>query len=510
MKRTIAAILAADVAGYSRLIAEDEDDTLTRFSEYAAIYREEVARFGGRVFNTAGDAILAEFPSAVEALRAAIAIQERLRALNSDFPPMRRVQFRMGLTIGDVVEVGGGDLLGDGVNVAARLEGIAEPGGICISRSVHEAIAARISVGFRDLGPQRLKNIPRPVHAFRVILPSDVHGSATKGRRARLPLLLKAGAALAILALVTGLGWAALTGRFGGSSGDLAEDPGAESSDPVAKAAADAARERAPFITVATARPKRVCFEDQVWLSGVLVPRREVDVGPDVEGLQIQKVLAAPMNKVDAGQVLVQLARPDQPDVTVASLRAPVSGTVGRSTAVVGATTSFRAPPLFQIVAQGELELAAEAQISALDKLKSGQTATVTPLGFPNVVGRIRTVSAGIDGATQLGQVRLLLRTNADLRQGLFARAVVNVGERCGLAVPASAIMKSPEGSVVYVSNGGRVEGRLVTTGLANINDVEITEGLDANDAVVLRAGPFVREGDAIRPQSIAGASDKE
>lgn len=509
MKRTIAAILAADIAGYSRLIAEDEDDTLTRFSEYAAIYREEVARFGGRVFNTAGDAILAEFPSAVEALRAAIAIQERLRALNLDFPPTRRVQFRMGLTIGDVVEVGGGDLLGDGVNVAARLEGIAEPGGICISRSVHEAIAARISVGFRDLGPQRLKNIPRPVHALRVILPSDVNGAAAKDRRARLPLLLKAGTALAGFALAIGLGWAFFTGRLGGT-GDPAEDPGAESSDPAAKAAADAARERAPFITVATARPRRVCFEDQVWLSGVLVPRREVDVGPDTEGLRIQKVLAAPMDKVGAGQVLAQLARPDQPDQTVASVRAPVPGTVGRSTAIIGATTSFRAPPLFQIVVQGELELAAEAPLRSLDKLKSGQTATVTPLGFPNVVGRVRTVSPGIDGATQLGQVRLLLRTNAELRQGLFARAVVTVGERCGLAVPASAILKSAEGSVVYVSNGGRVEGRLVTTGLANINDVEITEGLDANDAVVLRAGPFVREGDAIRPQSIAGAGTSE
>ncbi len=509
LKRTIAAILAADVAGYSRLIAEDEDDTLSRFAEYSAIYREEVARVRGRVFNTAGDAILAEFPSAVEALRAAIAIQERLRALNLEFPPTRRVQFRMGLTIGDVVEVGGGDLLGDGVNVAARLEGIAEPGGICISRSVHEAIAARLSVGFRDIGPQRLKNIPRPVHAFRVILPSDGQGAGKGERRVRLPLLLKAGAAFAGLALAIGLGWAVLPGLFRGPD-EPSGDPAAESGDPAALAAAAVAREKAPFITVATGRPKRVCFEDQVWLNGTLVPRREIDVGADSEGLRIQKVLASPMDKVGAGQVLAQLARPDQPDQTIASLRAPVSGTIGRSTAVVGGFTTFRGPALFQIIAQGELELAAEAQLRALDKLKPGQSATVTPLGFPNIVGRVRMVAAGVDGATQLGQVRLLLRTNADLRQGMFARAVVTVGERCGLAVPASAVLKGPEGSVVYVSNNGRVEGRLVTTGLTNINDIEITEGLDANDAVVLRAGPFVREGDAIRPQSLAGADAAE
>ncbi|HEX8416677.1 MAG TPA: adenylate/guanylate cyclase domain-containing protein, partial [Methylobacterium sp.] len=147
MKRTIAAILAADVAGYSRLVAEDEEDTLRRLAAYRTIFRDHVARFGGRVFNTAGDAILAEFPSAVEGLRAAIAIQETLRAANREHPPARRVCFRMGMTIGDVVEQDG-DLLGDGVNIAARLEGIAEPGGICIARSIHEAIANKVAIGF--------------------------------------------------------------------------------------------------------------------------------------------------------------------------------------------------------------------------------------------------------------------------------------------------------------------------------------------------------------------------
>jgi class 3 adenylate cyclase len=129
------------------------------------VFRDRVAQFEGRVFNTAGDAILAEFPSAVEALRAAIAIQEALGARNRDYPPERRVQFRMGITIGDVVERDG-DLLGDGVNIAARLEGLAEPGGICISRSIQEAVANKVPAFFREIGPQTLKNIPTPVHAF--------------------------------------------------------------------------------------------------------------------------------------------------------------------------------------------------------------------------------------------------------------------------------------------------------------------------------------------------------
>lgn len=194
MKRTIAAILAADVAGFSRLVAEDEEDTLSRLSGHSAIFREQVGLAGGRVFNTAGDAILAEFPSAVEAVRAAVAIQERLRELNAPHPPGRRIQFRMGLNIGDVVLGDNGDMLGDGVNIAARLEGIADPGGICVSRSVHEAVAARVAVGFKDIGPRKLKNIPRPVHAFRVVLPSDTEAAPERPARRCSPSACSAAA----------------------------------------------------------------------------------------------------------------------------------------------------------------------------------------------------------------------------------------------------------------------------------------------------------------------------
>jgi class 3 adenylate cyclase len=169
MKRKIAAILAADIAGYSRLVAEDEEETLRRLESYRSVTNDFIARYGGRIFNTAGDAVLAEFPSAVEAVRCAIDIQESLRTRNMAYPSSRQMSFRIGITIGDVVERDG-DLLGDGVNIAARLEGLAEVGGICISRAVHEQVANKLSVPFADIGAQEVKNIPTPVHAYMVAM----------------------------------------------------------------------------------------------------------------------------------------------------------------------------------------------------------------------------------------------------------------------------------------------------------------------------------------------------
>jgi adenylate cyclase len=169
MKRKIAAIFAADIAGYSRLVAEDEEETLRRLASYRQVTDDFIAKGGGRIFNTAGDAVLAEFPSAVEAVRCAIDIQESLRTRNMAYPPSRQMSFRIGITIGDVVERDG-DLLGDGVNIAARLEGLAEVGGICVSRAVHEQVVNKLSVQFADMGAQEVKNIPTPVHAFMVAM----------------------------------------------------------------------------------------------------------------------------------------------------------------------------------------------------------------------------------------------------------------------------------------------------------------------------------------------------
>ena len=172
MKRRMAAILAADIAGFSRLVAEDEEETLRRLPSYRHVFDDFVATYGGRIFNTAGDSVMCAFDSAVDAVRAAIDIQESLRTRNLAYPPSRRMMYRIGVTIGDVVERDG-DLLGDAVNIASRLESLAEPGGVCVARSVHEAVANKIAVPFRDIGPRELKNIPQPVHAFVVAWPGQ-------------------------------------------------------------------------------------------------------------------------------------------------------------------------------------------------------------------------------------------------------------------------------------------------------------------------------------------------
>jgi class 3 adenylate cyclase len=172
MRQKITAILAADIAGYSRLVAEDEEETLRRLATCRAVFEDFVARGFGRIFNTAGDAVLAEFPSTVEAVRCAIDVQESLRTRNLSYPPSRQMSFRIGITVGDVVERDG-DLLGDGVNIAARLQALAQPGGLCVSRTVYEQVANKLSVAFVDIGEQFVKNIPSPVHVYTLALGRD-------------------------------------------------------------------------------------------------------------------------------------------------------------------------------------------------------------------------------------------------------------------------------------------------------------------------------------------------
>ena len=200
-------------------------------------------KFGGRIFNTAGDAVLAEFASAVEAVRCAIDIQESLRTRNRAYPPSRQMNFRIGITIGDVVERDG-DLLGDGVNIAARLESIAPVGGICVSRTVFEQVANKLSVQFADIGEQQVKNIPNPVHAFTVAVHGDpgmasVPNKAEQKKKAILPLL----AALALVAIVAFSGGAYfLTQDFLKLQGDASAPLEATSSGVSSRPAAVAAR----------------------------------------------------------------------------------------------------------------------------------------------------------------------------------------------------------------------------------------------------------------------------
>ena len=166
--RRLAAILAADVVGYSRLMGRDENGTLARLREHRKQRFEPIlARHGGRLVKLMGDGALVEFPSAVDALSAAIEFQQAMAEANQDQPADTAIVFRIGLHLGDLI-VDGDDLYGDGVNVAARLEAEAPPGGIVISGDVHDAVAGRLKATFADLGELSLKNIERPVRAFRV------------------------------------------------------------------------------------------------------------------------------------------------------------------------------------------------------------------------------------------------------------------------------------------------------------------------------------------------------
>ena len=172
IERRLAAILAADFAGYSRLMHEDEERTLTALTSLRGIVDQLIVDGKGKIFNTAGDSVLAEFPSVVEANRCAIAIQQTLAKSNAGVADDARMEMRIGINVGDVM-VTENDILGDGVNVACRLWELIEPGGICVTRAARDQLRDRVDTAFDDLGEHSVKNIARPIRAFRVIFDRD-------------------------------------------------------------------------------------------------------------------------------------------------------------------------------------------------------------------------------------------------------------------------------------------------------------------------------------------------
>ena len=170
VERKLAAILAADVAGYSRLMGADEEGTLARLK---ALRREladpKIKEHRGRIVKTTGDGLLIEFASVVDAVRCAVEVQREMAERNADVASDRRIEFRMGINVGDIMK-DGLDIYGDGVNVAARLEALAEPGGICVSRVVRDQVRDKLAFSFEDMGEQQVKNIARPVRAYRALL----------------------------------------------------------------------------------------------------------------------------------------------------------------------------------------------------------------------------------------------------------------------------------------------------------------------------------------------------
>jgi TolB-like protein/class 3 adenylate cyclase/Tfp pilus assembly protein PilF len=208
VKRKLAAILSADVKGYSRLMGEDEEATLRTLNAYKEVMGSLIQQHRGRVVGTAGDSVLAEFGSVVDAVQCAVEIQQVLRAKNAVVPENRRMEFRIGINLGDVIEEGD-TIYGDGVNIAARLEGLAEAGGICISESAYQQIENKLPLRYDYLGEHEVKNIAKPVRVYCARIEADAGpsklGKEKKPAQKRLPK-----AALAIIAVIVIAGLVAL------------------------------------------------------------------------------------------------------------------------------------------------------------------------------------------------------------------------------------------------------------------------------------------------------------
>ena len=197
VERRLAAVLAADVAGYSRLMVRDEEGTLARLkSARKALVDPAIAAHRGRIVKTTGDGLLVEFASAVDAARCAIEVQRGMAAQNAGVPHDTKIEFRIGIHVGDII-IDDNDIFGDGVNIAARLEGIAEPGGVCISDDAQRQVRGKVEIAFDDMGPQNLKNIAEPMRAWRLRLESDAASAAPA--RSAPPLALPDKPSLAVL-----------------------------------------------------------------------------------------------------------------------------------------------------------------------------------------------------------------------------------------------------------------------------------------------------------------------
>jgi len=254
-------------------------------------------------------------------------------------------------------------------------------------------------------------------------------------------------------------------------------------------------------MAVTVTKVGRSCFTDTLQVIGILVPREEVFVRPDTEGLQVTQIVVEDGERVTSGQVLARLARPEgMGSATTGTVRAPAAGIVNHRMIRVGMMASARAEPLFRIIVNGDLELQGDVPATRIGKLRVDQIARVELAGAGETTGRVREVAPEVDLATQLGHTRISVGNDDKLKVGTYARAKVEVGRSCGPTIPLSAVLYGPEGAVVQVVRDERVETRRVRVGLLSGGNAEIREGLNEGDMVVARAGAFLREGDRVKP----------
>jgi multidrug efflux pump subunit AcrA (membrane-fusion protein) len=264
-------------------------------------------------------------------------------------------------------------------------------------------------------------------------------------------------------------------------------------------AADEAGAPRGAAVTVLKAAKQ--CFSAIVEVSGILVPKEETAVRPDRPGLKVAEVSVDAGETVTAGQTLARLTLPEG---GVTMVKAPVAGLVSNSSAVIGALASGKGEALFSIIPRSEFDLVGAVPVRDLSKLAVDQPARVKIIGAGEVDGKVRRVASTIEPNSQLGQVLVTLSSTRRLLVNASGRAMITTGQSCGVAVPLTAILYGSAGTVVQVVRRDRVETRRVETGLMSAGQVEIRKGLVEGDIVVARAGALLREGDAVRPITVA------
>ncbi len=254
-------------------------------------------------------------------------------------------------------------------------------------------------------------------------------------------------------------------------------------------------------MAISAVKVKNACFANTVVVMGNIVPRNEVQVRPDREGLQIKEVLVEAGSTVAKSAPLARLNAPNDP--TIVTVNAPVGGLV-LAAPTIGDRASARGDPLFRIAEEGKLDLAADVPAKQAALIEKEQKATIKVAGLDDSSGSVGTVPLSFDASTQMGQMRIELAYNPLLRVGAFGRATLNLGQRCGASIPLSALLFGPEGAVVQTVRNDRIETRRVVYGLIGGGNVEIRKGLSEGDVIVLRAGAFLRDGYRVRPVATA------
>jgi multidrug efflux pump subunit AcrA (membrane-fusion protein) len=265
--------------------------------------------------------------------------------------------------------------------------------------------------------------------------------------------------------------------------------------------AADEAEPAPKGATVTVLKASKFCFGNIVEASGIVMPRDETQVRPERFGLKVAEVMADAGDSVSAGQMLARLNLPEGGQINV---QAPIAGVISASNAVVGALASGKGEALFSIIARGEYDLIGLVPTRDLAKLQPNQTARIKIVGVAEVDGRVRRVAPTVEPNSQLGQVLISIVTNRRLLVNSSARAQIKTGQSCGVSVPLTAILYGSAGTVVQVVRRARIETRRVETGLMAAGQVEIKDGLVEGDIVVARAGALLREGDPVRPVTVA------